>query len=93
MGTSFHQGRKENHEGLVEKLYCPLDCGLPCLNSSSWLTDVSHPCSATDAASRWERARRRQHALPGEAQNFEDWTRGLAGRQEEISQTAAPSLP
>lgn len=49
--------------------------------------------SATDTASRWERARRRQHALPGEAQNFKDWTRGLAGRQEEISQTAAPSLP
>lgn len=49
--------------------------------------------SATDAASRREGARRRQHALLGAAQSFEDWTWALAGRQEEIPQTAPPSLP
>ncbi|KAK7805918.1 hypothetical protein U0070_007355 [Myodes glareolus] len=46
--------------------------------------------SATDAASRREGARRRQHALLGAAQSFEDWTRALAGRQEKIPQTAPP---
>lgn len=82
-GSSGLPRTELQHES--EALRAGAAAALALLDCSLW--------SATDVASRWNRTRRRKHALPGEAQNFEDWTRSLAGRQEEISQTAPPALP